>query len=878
MRTLWSKLRAVFRGRRGLAEDLREEIAAHLEFEAEDRLSRGMTPEQARLAARRRFGNTTLTAERARDAWTFSWFENLIQDIRYALRGMRGSPGFALIVVLTLALGIGANTAIFSVVYSALLRPLPYPGGERLVVLEESTPKAPGISVTWINFQHWRTENHSFEDMAGYQRAEVTLTGRGDPSMVRVGIVTSHFLSMLGGRPLLGRCFSEGDDRFGAARTAVLSHKFWAQKLGGDPNAIGAVLALNGREYRVIGVAPPGLSFIGFGDVDLYVSLGLSQNPAAPRSAHGSTRLLARLREGVTLSAGLGDLDSIMKRLAQTDPGPESEHRAFGRFLADEVAGDMRSTLLVVIGAVGLVLLIACANVASLAVAKSSGRAGEIALRSAIGAGRGRLMRQLLTENLVMATVGGLAGLGLAELCLRVLIAAAPAGVPRLAEARLDFRVLLFAAAITIITGLLAGFAPMWTARKPDLASALKDFSRSSGARRGHALRGALVIAEIAITLVLAFAAGLLVRSLLAALTANPGFDAERLTAVEVALPSATYRNKASLIAFYDRFLDDLRRLPGVTAVTAVNCAPSAGDCGDWFYSVLGKPQPARGSEPITLFNTADAGYFRTMRIPLREGREFTDADRASGPPVAIINETFARMWWPKEPAVGHQIKFGGPYQKGDVFEIIGVAGDVSQMGLDRAVMPEIYLPFGKSEPPPMTVMVRVESRAAALAPAIRARLAAIDRNVPIQRIRPLASIMAATLERRRFGTTLLVCFAGLAMILAAVGIYGLLKFWVSVREYDIAIRLALGASPRSIAGWTGLEALRLAGAGLALGALGGWAASRWMKALVFGVSARNPLTMIAAALAVLMMAGIAAAAPVWRATRVDPVRKLHRA
>jgi putative ABC transport system permease protein len=874
MRAWWSKVCAALTGRRDLVDDLNAEIAAQLEFEIEANLARGVPPDEARAAAHRRIGNLTRIQERAREAWSFPSLETIAQDLRYGLRGLRRSPGFSLVVVLTLALGIGANTAIFSVVNSVLLRPLPYPAADRLVWLGESDPKAEGISVTWVNYQHWRNENHSFEEMAGFHTTHLTLTGRGEALLTRAGTVTSGFFGLLGAKPLLGRVFGEADDRPGAPLTAVLDYRFWVDKLGANANVVGSTLALNGQPYEVLGVLPPEFRFFEQ-SIDFYLPLHRMQGDILDRGGHGSMRLLARLKPGVTLLSAVADLDGIMRRLAEVDPGPESQHRAYGVFLSEYRTHDVRPTLLVLLAAVGLVLIIACANVASLLLARGTARSREIAIRTAIGAGRVRLARQLLTENLLLAGLGGIAGGLLAQWGARVLIATGPRDIPRIAETTFDWRVLLFAAAITLLTGLFTGLAPVLTAGRPDLVSALKDSSRSATGRGGQASRSAMVVAEIAITLVLAFAAALLMRNLIAAQTGNPGFDPEHVLALELVLPSSSYRSQQAIQNFHDRLRQDLRALPGVTAVGAVNCPPSAGDCGDWFYSILDQPAPQPGEVPISLFNTADRDYFGAMRIPLREGRPFAENER---PSVAIVNETFARKWWPKTSAVGHRIKSGGPYRNGPIYEIVGVVGDVGQMGLGTEPYPEIYLPFSQSQSEAVVVMIRSAGDPQSLVSAVRGRVAAIDRNLPIQSLRPFAQTVVASLAQRRFSTVLLALFAALAMVLAAVGIYGLLSYWVRIREHEIAIRMALGAPRPVILRWAGWQALRLSLIGAGIGILAAWAASRWLEDLVFGVSARNYTTLAAATVAVIGVAMTAAAIPIWRATEVDAVDKLHRA
>src|SRR5581483_7711539 len=478
----------------------------------------------------------------------------------------------------------------------------------------------------------------------------------------------------------------------------------------------------------------------------------------------------------------------------------------------------------------------------------STARMREIAIRTAIGAGARRLGRQLLTENLLLAITGGALGLLLAWWSLRALVAASPPGIPRLAEITLDVPVLLFAAGLTLLTGLLAGFAPVLTAAKTDLTVILKESSPSStGAKHTHLLRSSFVAIEIAITLVLVFASSLLLRSLITAQTANPGFVPDHMLALELAVSGSAYKTPEAQAQFYQRLESDIRALPGVTNVGSAMCPPAAGDCMDWFYSVIDKPVPSRGDVPVALYNYADSQYFKTLLVPLRAGRDFSESDRRGGPPVAIVNETFAQQWWPNESAVGHRVKNGGPYMPGPVYQIVGVVGDVSREGLDQKPSPEIFVPFQQEPTAAMAVMIRTAGDPASLAPAVRRCVSAIDHNLPIQRLRTVQTMLSASLERRRFSTLLLTSFALLAMALAAVGIYGVLNYWVAVREDEIAIRLAIGAQRWSILRWSGAALLRLAAVGTLLGLAGGWAASHWLESQVYGVSARNPVMMAAA-------------------------------
>jgi putative ABC transport system permease protein len=868
MREWATRVVAMFR-KRSMRDRLNRELAHHRELLVEE-----IAAQASDSTADREMGRASF-----RDAYEdqagVPWLEHLRSDLRYAARAMRRTPMFALVVILTLALGIGVTTAIFSVVHGVLLKPLPYPQSERLVWLGEATGEANGISVTWPNFTSWRSDNRSFESMAAFQFGQLTLTGRGDARSIRGLIVTSDYFALLGMQPLLGRLFTDQDDRPGAAATIVLNHRFWFGTLGADPHLVGTTLTLDGRPYEVVGVAAPVWETR---PVDYYLSLGRISGSVTNRSQHGSIRALGRLKPDVTLPAARADLDTIMRHLAEADPGPENEHRSYGEVLAEHATGGARATLLILMGAAALVLLIACANVASLLLARGTTRSTELAVRAAIGAGRGRLARQLLTENIVIAAAGGVAGVLLADWTRQLLVAMAPQDIPRLAQTALDLPVLLFASVLALSTGLIFGMAPVVSASRIDLSTALKAGARTldGDAPRQYA-RSVLVVGEVALTFVLVFGAGLLLRSLVAAQNANPGVEARQVLSLELRLPDSSYKGAEALESFYTRLAGDLRAIPGVMEVSGVRCPPGAGDCGDWFYSIPGRPVPARNEVPIALFNIAKPGYFRTMRVAVRQGREFDETDRAAGQQVVVVNESFARASWPNEPAVGRQIKAGGPYIDGPLLEVVGVVADVKQDGLDSQPLPEIYQPFAQRPNGAMATMIRTAVDPETLIPSVRRAVAGIDRNLPIQGLAGLEHTLGASLARRRFSTLLLSGFAGFAVLLAIIGIYGLLSYWVSVREREIAIRLALGARRLVIVRWTSLQALRLAIIGLAFGVLGAWAAARGLEDLVFGIPSRSPATMMASAMAVISIAAIAAAIPAWRAARVDAASQLHR-
>jgi putative ABC transport system permease protein len=569
-----------------------------------------------------------------------------------------------------------------------------------------------------------------------------------------------------------------------------------------------------------------------------------------------------------------------MQRLAQADPGPEDDHRAFAQFLTEQRTGDLRRVFVLLMASVCLVLVLACANIGGLLLIRMTARARELAIRTAIGAGRSRLARQLITETVLITLAGGALGSLLAGFGLRAIELLGPRDIPRLSEAGLNLPVLIFAAALTLAVALVCSLVPLASSDKVNLTILLKESSAGSGTGRiGHTLRGGLVIAEIAVAVTLLFTSGILLRSLWAAENLNPGFEPRNLLALELQLPPLPYKSEGSILDFYGRLEAAIRAQPGVESVGGVNCPPAAGDCNDWWYSVVERPAPSREDMPLTLLNMADAEYFRTMHIPLLAGRALSDEDKAGGPAVAVINEEIARTWW-KDPrsALGQHIKVGGPYMKGPVVEIVGIAANVPQIGLDSPSLPEIYFPAAQRADGAMVVMIRTRGNPESLMATVRQTLASIDGNVPIQSLKTADMCLGATLVQRRFTALLLVLFAGIAVILASIGCYGVFNYWVSCRRQEIAIRMAMGAGTIAILRRTGSQAARLGVIGLVLGLTGSWGASRWLSSLVFGISAHDPIVLGAATLSAMLIVTLAAAVPFWRATQIDPIETLHEA
>jgi len=877
MRRGWSKIKRAFMGRQGFAGELDREMQAHLQFLIDENLERGMSPEEACAAAQREFGNQTRVREQSYQSWQFPSLESLLQDTRYALRGILRAPAFALIVILTLAVGIGANTAIFSAVYAVLLKPLPFPSGERLVWLGESSAKATGISVTWLNFQHWRRENHSFEAMAGFQQADLTLTGRGQAVLTHAGVVTSDFFQLTGSHPVMGRLFISDDEAPQSPSTVVVTESFWARNLSADPQIVGKTLMLDGTARIVIGVLGRDTGFF-LRPVDYYLALQPSAAQASRRDAHGSMRVLALLKPSATLAQARADLDTILARLAKADPGPEDNHRAYAEYLTEERTGDVKRPFVLLTASVVLVLLLACANIGGLLLIRAITRTREMAIRTAIGAGQQRLIRQLVTETLLITLLGGASGIVLSGLCLRMIEKLGPSSIPRLSEAGLSLPVLIFAAALTMTVGLVCSVAPVIGLRKVSLLVLLKEGASGSGSSgRAHALRGMLVVAEIAAAVVLLFTSGILLRSLWAAQNVSPGFTPGGLLALELQLPSAKYKSNTAILDFYQRLESTLRAQPGVNSVGAVNCPPAAGDCGDWWYSVVEKPSPTRDDVPLTLVNTADTSYFQTAQIPIVAGRAPSEEDTAGAPPVVVINQEIAHAWWKDaRSALGQHIKLGGPYMQGPSLEIVGVAANVPQMGLDSPPVPQLYMPAAQRVDGSMVVMIRTKGNPETVKLSVLHALASLDRDIPIQSMKTADEWLGATLTQRRFIALLLVLFAVIAVILAAIGCYGVLNYWVTHRKQEIAIRMAMGAGTLAILRRTGSQAVWLGVLGLSVGLAGCWGASHWISSLVFGVSEHDPLVFAFTATTAFLIVLLSAAVPLWRATRIDPLETLH--
>jgi predicted permease len=815
-----------------------------------------------------------------------SMLDDLKQDLRFAARTLARSPGFTAVAILAIALGIGANSALFSVVDAVLLRPLPYAAPEGLVTVMHDGPalserqKRRG-PVSPADFLEWRAQGRVFQRMAAAQAGAgragltATLAGRGTPEAVTVMSVTADLFPMLGVAAMLGRTLGPGDDQAGAAPVVVLGHGLWQRRFGGDPALVGQTITLGDRTVTVAGVMPAGFQFapFWFTGAELWMPLVLG-DPAHDRTHDRdgrSLRVFARLAPGVTRAQAQAEMDLIWQAQQRSHPASASQQGVAVTSLHEQVVGSLRRPLLVLAAAVAFVLLIGCANVANLLLARAAGRRKELALRIALGASRGRLVRQLLVESLLLACLGGGVALLLAAGAIDALMALGPRGLPRAETIHLDPRALGFTAALALVTGVGFGLLPALQASRLGLGEALKQGGRSATAGRGHGrARGGLVIAEVALALVLLVAAGLLMKSFRKLQEIDPGFEARGVLAMTVS-PPATDPDQRQ--AFFDRLLERVRAVPGVASASAINHLPIEGDVWAQSYAVEGRPPPAPGSEPTAIFRVTRPGYLRTMRIALLGGRDFAEADRADTPPVMIVNEAFARAAWPGEEAVGKRVIFNERSH-----EIVGVVRDARQKDWAQAPAPELYLADRQAPARGyLTIVVRAEGAAAGLAERLPREVAALDASLPLPRLTTLEQAISASLWQPRFNLLLLDLFAGLALLLAAVGIYGVMAHAVSQRTRELGIRLALGATAGQVRRLVVGQGMALAALGVALGLGGAFATTRLMAALLFGVGATDPGTFALIPALLLGVSFVACYLPARRATRVDPMVALRQ-
>ncbi|MEZ5316898.1 MAG: ABC transporter permease [Vicinamibacterales bacterium] len=862
-------------GRRRWESELDEELRFHLQMEIDRHRARGLDLEDARQAALRGFGGVDVTKDAYRDQRGLPFVDTLIQDLRYALRLLVRHRAFSLVAVVTLALGIGANTAIFSVVHGVLLEPLPFDGASRIVTVWQDFSAQGGPEQEWIeipNFVEWRGESDLFETMVAYGSRAANLTGRGDPQRLAALAVSDGFFRTFAVSPAVGRDFTAADDRPGAAPVAILAWGLWQREFAGDASVVGQSIQLDGTPVTVVGVAPAGFDLPGAPGLDLFLPSRLDPS----RSGRGNFAWLglARLKPGVTVERAEARLDAMMQEIGARFPEDRGVTVSLVPML-DQLVAPVRTGLWVLLAVVGLVLLIACANIANLMLSRGASRGREMAVRAAMGAGRRRLVRQLLTESLVLALAGGGLGVliawwGTAALTARI----PPAAAPRIENVTLDGTVLLFTLGIAVVAGLLFGLAPVVQSARHDAGLALKAGGRDAQeAGAGGGLRAVLAAGQIALALCLLIAAGLATRSFVALVDVDPGFRPDGLTTAFVSMPPDGFQGPPELVDFMDRLIARVAARPGFDSVAAVSVLPLSGNDSDTSFRIEGRPDlDVPGREPVAWFRRVTSGYFRTMGLPVIEGREFTDADRAGAPKVALVSEVTADRFWPGEDVVGKRIRFGDD----EWTTIVGVTRGVRHAGLSQPPRPELYLPFAQRPGRQMTLVVRSSADEAAVTSLLRSDLHEIAPALPLSNVTTMKALMAQSVAQPRFLMSLTAVFGALALVLASVGIYGVMAYAVSRRTTEMGLRMALGAGRGQVLGLVLSQGARVTVAGLVTGLLVAWWASRAMDTVLFGVGAHDVLTFAAAAAALAFVAILACAIPAVRATRIDPMRALR--
>jgi putative ABC transport system permease protein len=813
---------------------------------------------------------------------------DLLADVRYALRSLIKNPGFAAVAVLTLALGIGANSAIFSVVNAVVLRPLAYDEPAELVAIATQFPTL-GFDEFWVSppeYLELKERNRVFESIGGYRSGQSSVGGMERPVRVTSATATADLFTTLGVPARMGRTYTAEEDLPNAEPVVVVSHELWQTALGADPAIIGRTIEVNGQQRQVVGVMPPGFDVQDEG-IQLYLPSGI--DPAQRTNGRGShfLNLIGRLRQGATMAAANGDIERMLAEWTTLNPGTHvpgpDNHRVIIEPLQDDLVGSVRPALLLLLGAVGFVLLIACANVGNLLLARAESRGREIAVRTALGAGSGRLLRQFVTESVVLALIGGAAGLVLGWVGVRTLLAVSPDSIPRSSEIGIDGAVLVFTLAVSLVTGLLFGLAPALHVSPRHVNRALREGGHRTTASAGRQhLRRLLVVSEVALAVVLVIGSGLMLRSFAALQRVDPGFDAENILTFGLFLPPATYPDAQSQTSFYDRLLSQLRTAPSVSAVAAMSGLPPRRDVNANDMEIEGfQPTEDGPAQNVDYWQFVTTDYLETMRIPLIAGRGFTIADVDSAAPEAVINETLARVFYPDVDPIGRRLRpgFGSP----PWFTIVGIAKDVKQGGLEESTGTEMYVHMPQSGaavgfvPRQMNVVVRTAGDPMLLANAARAAVAQLDPSLPVSELRPMDEVLSTSVARPRFLALLLFTFAAVALTLAAVGTYGVMAYSVAERRQEIGIRMALGAQGAMVLRMVLAQGALVAGVGALIGVGGAYALTQYMQSLLFGISPTDVMTFLAAPAVLAAVALVACFIPAWRATRVDPVRVLRQ-
>jgi putative ABC transport system permease protein len=816
--------------------------------------------------------------------WKGDLMENFWQDIRYGVRMLLKSPGVSIVATIALALGIGANTAIFSVVNAVLLRPLPFASSEQLMTVWE-TDRQRGSnhsSVSYPNFADWQAQNHVFERMSSFHDADFMLTGRGDPARIKGAVVNADIFPLLGASPVIGRTFLPEEDQPGdQGRVVVLSQKFFQSRFNSDAGVLNQMIVLDGKPYTIVGVMPQTFQFpISNEPAELWTTVaedGGDRDPiTAQRGAHYMA-VIGRLKPGVTREQAQAEMDTIAGRLEQQYPDSDAHRGARVIPALEDLIGDIRPALLIMLGAVACVLLIACANVANLLLARAMTRQREMAIRSALGASRWRVVRQLLTESILLSLTGGALGLLLAVWWSALLVSLDQKGLPRAVQVGLDARVLGFTFALSVLTGIVFGVVPALHASKSALAESLKDGRGSGEAARHNRVRGVLVVAELSIAVVLLIGAGLLIQSLWRLHRVDPGFNTQNVLAFDLSLPDIRYSTDKQN-EFYRDLTKRIEALPGVRAASSVAPLPLSGNQFGVSFATEGRPVP-KGDQPTADFYTMGLDYFKTMGIPLLQGRDFNDHDVHKAPGVVIVNQAFAQKFFPGENPLGKRIQPGiSTYddEPAGMREIIGVVGNVKQRSLSTEAKPAFYIPQAQTPFDSMTVVVKSNGDPHSVIGAVTNEVRSIDKDLPLFNVKTLDDYVADSVSTPRFNTTLLGIFAAVALVLTVVGLYGVMSYSVAQRTGEIGIRMALGAQTRDVLSLIVGQGVKLVLLGLAIGLIGAFALTRVVATLLFGVGTKDPITFAAVTMLLSVVALLACYIPARRATKVDPLVALR--
>jgi putative ABC transport system permease protein len=803
--------------------------------------------------------------------------DKLFGDVRYAFRNLIKRPGFTLIAVATLALGIGANSAIFSAINALLLKPLPFQNEDRVMAIWDKNPSR-GVEhneVTMANYLDWKAQNQTFEQLALYRWWSANVTGVSTPERVQGYLVTGNFMDVLGTKPMLGRAFTEEENQPGKDAVAVITYSLWQRSYGGDPNIVNKSITLNTIQRTVIGVMPPRFNFPRGAEV--YAPIALTPELMKSRGNH-SYYVLGKLKPGVTQQAAQADIDTIAGRLEQQYPDTNT---GLGANVIPVLADTVRQydrALWVMMGAVGFVLLIACANVANLMLARASGRQKELALRAALGASRWRIVRQLLTESVIVALIGGLLGVFIAFWGIDLLRGANPGEAAKYApgwdQLGINFPVLGFTIALSLLSGLVFGLAPALQVSKPNLNDALKEGGRQ-GAGGSNRLRSSLVVFEIALSLILLVGAGLLTRSFMSLLKTDPGFKPDHLITANLVLPAAKYKDDPSRAAFYTDLVRRVQSVPGIQSASMVNYIPLGGSNSSDAFLVEGQPEPAAGQENEGRYRVCSPNYFETMGITILKGRAFTEQDKAGSLPVAIVNDALANKHWPNGDAIGKRFRFYGPLEKNPWIEVVGIVQDVRH-DLNTPITPDFFLPHAQDPWNAMVLVARTQVDPTSMASAIRQQVWAIDKDQPVYDIKSMEEVRSISVALYSFSSVMLAIFAGVALILAAVGIYGVMAFAVTQRTQEIGIRMALGAQTPDVLKLVLRHGMSMSLLGIGVGLLGAWGLTRFLSKLLVGVSTTDVVTFSVVTITLLVAALLACYLPARRATKVDPLVALR--